>query len=404
MTALWDPIFGATAVAGTTDDRAWLRALCDVEAALARAAATVGLLDAAAAKQIGAACADAATGDPAALGRRAAADGNPVIPLVRDLRAAVAEATQDRPADRGGAGTGGAAAGVHLGATSQDILDSATMLVAHRATAVIGAALAEAGDTCARLAREHRDTPMAGRTLLQQAAPTTFGAAAAGWGDGLDRAGSRLRAVRAELAVQFGGAAGTLAAVHPHGPAVRAALAHELGLADPGTVWHTERTRVAELAGALGTAAGAVGKIATDVVLLAQTELGEVREGAAGGSSAMPHKQNPIAAVTARAAATQAPGLVATLLAAMTTEFQRGAGPWHAEWAPLAALLNAAGGAATRLGDSLRGLRVDDEAMALNLRYLGALAEPGRADRDRRAAHDLVDRYLARRRTGTAHQ
>ncbi|MGF7237634.1 MAG: 3-carboxy-cis,cis-muconate cycloisomerase [Frankia sp.] len=400
MSGLWDPIFGTTAVASTTDDRAWMTALCDVEAALARAGAAVGLLDSATAKQIGAACADAAISDPAALGRRAAADGNPVIPLVRDLRAAVTRATGD---DR-------FAAGVHLGATSQDILDTAAMLVARRATAVIGRALHGSADACARFAREHRNTPMAGRTLLRQALPTTFGAVAAGWGEGLDRAGARLSAVRSELAVQLGGAAGTLAALHPHGPAVRAALAGELGLADPGTVWHTERTRVADLAGALGGAAGAVGKIATDVVLLAQTELGEVREGAAGGSSSMPHKQNPIAAVTARAAAAQAPGLVATLLAAMPAEFQRGAGPWHAEWVPLTGLLNTTGGAATRLGDSLRDLRVDAEAMARNLRLLGEQVRPGQdvghpdvghpdvGHPDVGHAHDLVDHYLAGRR------
>ena len=175
---------------------------------------------------------------------------------------------------------------------------------------------------------------------------------------------------------------------HPHGPAVRAAFAAELGLADPGTVWHTERSRIAELAGALGATSGVLGKIATDVVLLAQTELGEVREAPSGGSSTMAHKQNPIAAVTARAGAAQAPGLVATLLAAMPGELQRGAGPWHAEWPALTALLNTTGGAADRLATSLAGLQVDEDALARNL--------PG-GNTDVGHAGDLVDHYLAGR-------
>jgi 3-carboxy-cis,cis-muconate cycloisomerase len=385
--ALFSPVFGASAVDAATDGQAWLRALCEVEAALARACAAAGLIDDATTRAIAVACTGEAGADAALLGRRAAADGNPVIPLVRDLRAAVTAAAGEE-----------AAARVHLGATSQDILDTAAMLVARRAIDVVLDALGGAADACAALARDHRGTPMAARTLLQQALPTTFGALAAGWGDGLDRAGTRLRAVRDGLSVQLGGAAGTLAALYPHGPAVRAALAAGLGLTDPGTVWHTERTRVAELAGALGAAAGAAGKVATDIVLLAQTELGEVREGAAGGSSAMPHKRNPIAAVTARAAAAQAPGLVATLLAAMAGELARGAGPWHTEWVPLTGLLAATGGAATRLRDSLAGMRVDTDAMARNLRHLDRIDEVVRPAADIGHAHDLVDTYLLGRR------
>jgi 3-carboxy-cis,cis-muconate cycloisomerase len=229
---------------------------------------------------------------------------------------------------------------------------------------------------------------MIGRTLLQQAVPTTFGAVAAGWGEGLDRTTLGLRAALGGLAVQLGGAAGTLAGWRPHGPAVRAAFAAELGLADPGTVWHVERSRIADLANALGAACGVIGKIATDVVLLAQTELGEVREAASGGSSTMADKHNPIAAVTARAGAAQAPGLVATLLAAMPAELQRGAGPWHAEWPALTALLNTTGGGADRLTTSLTGLEVDADAMARNLQ--GDNTDVGHAG-------DLVDHYLAAR-------
>ena len=222
-----------------------------------------------------------------------------MIPLVHDLRARLQDAAGPR-----------AAAGVHLGATSQDIVDTAAMLVARSALDLILDALGGAADACAALARRHRATTMIGRTLMQQALPTTFGAVAAGWGEGLDRSVARLRATRAELAVQLGGATGTLAGWHPDGPAVRAAFAAELALTDPGSVWHTERSRIAALAAGLGITCGSLAKVAGDVVLLAQTEVGELRESRGGGSSSMPHKHNPVAAITARAAAAQAPGLV----------------------------------------------------------------------------------------------
>ncbi len=371
MNPLWDPIFGRVESAVATDDRAWLRAMCDVEAALAYACAEAGLIEAAAAEQVRLACrAVGAQADPGAIGAAAAADGNPVRALVATIRAEIEDPQV-----------------VHLGATSQDVLDTAAMLVARRACEPIRAALEAAADICATLAAVHRDTPMAARTLLQQAVPTTFGAVAAGWGEGLDRAADRLAGV--EFVVQLGGAGGTLAGWYPHGPAVRAAVAHRLELRDPGVVWHTERTRIADLAAALGVACGVVGKIATDVALLAQTEVGEVREAAGGRSSAMAHKHNPIAAVTARAAAAQAPGLVATLLAAMPAELQRGAGPWHAEWPALTALLDSTGGAAGRLADSLTGLQIDTDAMARNLGLLTGDARP-----DIGHAADIVDRYL----------
>jgi 3-carboxy-cis,cis-muconate cycloisomerase len=365
VSELWDPIFGAGRVAPEVDDRAWVRAMLQAEAALARAAASAGVVDAPAAEVVAQACADADWVPVESLGAEAAAGGNPVIPLVQRLRARVGAAGEDA---------------VHVGATSQDIVDTAAMLVAGRAVGVIVDDLTAAADAAAALAREHRDTPMAARTLLQQASPTTFGAVAAVWGTGLDRAVARLRAV--EFAAQLGGAAGTLAALHPHGPAVRRAFARELGLTDPDGVWHTERTRIAELAGALACAAGVAGKVATDVVLLAQTEVGEVHEAAAGGSSSLPHKQNPVAAVTARAAAAQAPALAATLYTAMTGEQQRAAGAWHAEWPALTALLRCAGGAAARLRQCLEGLHVDVEAMQQNLgRTSGLLLA------DRIAAH-----------------
>jgi 3-carboxy-cis,cis-muconate cycloisomerase len=365
MSALWDSIFGAERVAAEVDDAAWVRAMLRAEAALARAAASEGVVDSTAADAVAHACTDADWVPVEALGAEAAAGGNPVIPLVQRLRTRVGPVGEDA---------------VHVGATSQDILDTAAMLVARRAARVIVHDLAAAADAAARLADEHRDTPMAGRTLLQHASPTTFGAVAAGWGTGLDRAVARLRGV--EFAAQLGGAAGTLAALHPHGPAVRRAFARELDLTDPDAVWHTDRTRVADLAGDLATAAGVAGKVATDVVLLAQTEVGEVREATPGGSSSLPHKQNPIAAVTARAAAAQTPGLAATVYAAMPGEQQRAAGAWHAEWPALTALLRWTGGAAARLRQCLDGLEVDVEAMHQNLRRTSGLLLA-----DRIAAH-----------------
>ncbi|TQM14156.1 3-carboxy-cis,cis-muconate cycloisomerase [Pseudonocardia kunmingensis] len=373
VSALFDPVFGADRVAARLDDASWVAALVAVEVALVRAAAEHGVVPTADAERIEAVAAGLRV-DPAALGRAAVEGGNPVIPLVRMLRAAAGEA----------------GASVHPGATSQDVMDTAAVLLVGWAGEVVLDDLRGAADAAAALAQEHRDTPMIARTLGQQALPTTFGLVAAGWCTGVDRARARLAEVVGALPVQLGGAAGTLAALHPHGPAVAASLARALRLADAAP-WHTERTRIGELAGALAVAAGACAKPATDVVLLAGTELGEVSEAAPGDSSSMPHKRNPIAAVTARAAARRAPGLAAVLLAAADHEHQRAAGPWHAEWQTLDELLRAAGGAAARLRTSLEGLQVHPERMAANLALppVGAAA-PGHAG-------ELVDRLLAER-------
>ncbi|MDQ6851233.1 MAG: lyase family protein [Actinomycetota bacterium] len=384
MSVIFDPIFGQLAVGSATNDRALLDALCETETALARACARSGLIELATALEIGGACEEVRRMDPVELGRRSVAGGNPVIPLVAELRTRL----EARAA-------GDAAQAVHLGATSQDVLDTALMLICSRALGVVLGDLGDCAELIAALAGEHRDTPMAGRTLLQQAVPTTFGALAAVWGSGLDRSRARLDAVRAALPVQLGGAAGTLAGLHPHGLQVQAALGHELDLAVPEGVWHTDRTVLTELAGTLGTVAATIAKVASDIVLLAQSELAELAEAAPGGSSAMAHKQNPIAAVTARAAAMQVPGLVATLLSAASPDLQRGAGSWHAEWTPLLTLLRTVGGASSRLRTSLSGLAVDTAAMAGNL---GALE--GTVDiTDLGHAADLVDRYLDRRRS-----
>lgn len=378
MSRLLEPIFGCSPVVAATDDRALLGALCEAEAALARACAAVGLIDVGIASEITAVCVEAGRAEPGDYGDRGVAGGNPVIPLVADLRERVGARAGTR-----------AAAAVHLGATSQDIIDTALMLVSSRAIGIALTDFAAAAGACTRLAREHRATPMAARTLLQLAAPTTFGAVAAGWGEGLHRAARRLETARTELPVQLGGAAGTMSAFHPKGFEVLDAFADALELARPAAPWHTERTVVTSLAGALGTAAAAVAKAATDVVLLAQSEVAEVSEAAPGGSSALPHKRNPIAAVTARAAAAQAPGLVATVLAA-APELQRGAGPWHAEWPALLGLLRAVGGAAARLRVSLTGLRAHPDAMRHNLSLISEAVDIT----DNGHATDVVDRYL----------
>ncbi|GAA3919332.1 lyase family protein [Actinoplanes auranticolor] len=423
---LFDGVLAAGEVRAAVADAAWVRAMLDAEAALARAAARCGIATAEDASAVTAACASLEV-DPGELGAEATGTGNPVVPLIGRLRAAVPEHVAPL---------------VHRGATSQDIVDTAAMLVAQRALVPLLGDLAAVTELTAALADRHRGTVVAGRTLLQQALPTTFGLVAAGWLTGLDSARRRLVEVRDHrLAAQLGGAAGTLAAFRPgdppagrtgeaahRGDAGQPALAGEVrggadagdvgvcmlgafsaeaGLAEPDLPWHTERTRVADLAGALGTAAGAIAKVARDLVLFAQTEVGEVAEaGDGGGSSTLPHKHNPIAAISAAAAAAQAPGLVATLLAAMAHEHQRAAGDWHAEWQPLRALLASTGSAAHQLRRALTGLRVDAGRMRANLDLThGALLAERVAGALRPAlgtgAHAVVRAAVARGDLGT---
>jgi 3-carboxy-cis,cis-muconate cycloisomerase len=380
---LFDGVLARGDVRSLTADRAWLKAMLRVEAALAVAQARVGVVPVAAADAIADACRPERF-DIAKLATAAAASGNPVVPLVEQLRATVPDEV---------------APYVHKGATSQDILDTTSMLIAHRALGGIMADLAGAADAAKDLARHHRDTPMPGRTLLQQAVPTTFGLKAAGWMTGLDDALAGLDWVRrTRLAVQVGGAAGTRAGMGDHGAEVAALLATELDLAEPVLPWHTIRTRPAELAGSLGVTAGAVGKVARDVTLLAQDEVGEVSEGAPGGSSAMSHKQNPVAAVSALACAAQAPGLVATMLAAMGHEHERAAGAWHAEWRPLRELLVATGSAVAWLRECLENLVVHEGAMRANLASL--MRRLGTESPDIGEAVQLVDRAVASRPSG----
>jgi 3-carboxy-cis,cis-muconate cycloisomerase len=378
---LFADLFGRGAV--RAGDEAWLQAMLDTEAGLARALERAGL----AADGAGAAITAAAMAsrfDPGELGRQAALTGNPVPPLVRALTAAAPP---------------WAAGAVHRGATSQDILDTAAMLVAKRALRAVLTDLTAAATAAAGLAAGHRDTVMIGRTLLQQAVPVTFGLVAAGWLTSIDEARQALTRVRDQrLAVQFGGAAGTLAALGDAGPRIAGLLAGELGLAQPVLPWHTDRQRILDLAAALTAAAAALGKIARDVTLLAQSEVAEVSEGGAGrgGSSAMPHKRNPVASVLVLGCTRRVPGLLATLAAAAEQEHQRAAGAWHAEWEPLADLLRLTGSAASWGAELLAGLVVDSGRMRANLAAAGGFPMAERVAvllgpaLGPAAAHDLI--------------
>ncbi|GAA4982296.1 3-carboxy-cis,cis-muconate cycloisomerase [Streptomyces hyderabadensis] len=355
-TSLLAPGWAGSPAAAATGDRAYLRALLDAEAALTRAQAALGLAPAEAADAVGAAAADPDAFDARSVAERARGGGNPVIPLVADLTRAVGEPY---------------APYVHRGATSQDILDTAAMLVAARTLDLLLPDLARTERALAGLAAEHRDTPMPGRTLTQHAVPTAFGLKAAGWRSLVLDARDRITAVRDALPVQLGGAAGTLAAFEAYGATdpvgLVAEYARELGLRAPLLPWHALRTPVADLAGALAFAAGALGKIAVDVLTLARTEIGEVAEGSGGGSSAMPHKANPVRSTLIAAAARRAPQLAATLYGSLAAEDERPAGAWHAEWEPLRDLLRLTGGAARDAAELAEGLRVRPDVMRAHL-------------------------------------
>jgi 3-carboxy-cis,cis-muconate cycloisomerase len=348
---LFGAVFGrGTAPGGgpVADDGAWLRSMLAAEAALARALERAGLVPGGAGAAVTkAAAADFGPGELAELGRAAAVTGSPVPGLARVLARRVPDPL--------------ARAAVHMGATSQDIMDTGAMLLARDALGAAVTDLAAAADAAARLAAAHRRTLMIGRTQLQHAVPVSFGLVAAGWLSGLDSAAEWLTFVRdTRLAVQFGGAAGTLASLGADGARVRALLAEELGLADPSLPWHTERLRVIDIAAVSARACAALSKIARDVTLLAQTEVGEV-------------KGNPVAAVAILGCARQAPGLLATLVACAEQEHQRAAGAWHAEWQPYGHLLELAASAAAWSRDLLAALDVDTARMAANLAEAGGL-------------------------------
>jgi 3-carboxy-cis,cis-muconate cycloisomerase len=346
------------------EDRATLQATLDFEAALARAQAKCGLVPNDAAETI-AACCKAELYDLASVSQGAQRAGTLAIPVVKLLGE---EIRRRDPA---------AASYVHLGATSQDVLDTGLVLQLRAAVALLLAGAAVLAGHLRALAELHAATPMLGRTLLQPATPITFGLKAAGWLGSVARGAARLRsAAKGALLLQYGGAAGTLAVLGTRGVEVSVALGAELGLTVPDAPWHGHRDRLAELASAAVMLTLSLGKMARDLSLLAQFEVGEVAEpGGAGrgGSSTMPHKRNPIASVTALAAATRAPALLAAIMAAMVGEHERAAGGWQSEaWAHAEIMLNLSG-AFDAMNEAMGGLVVDAAAMRGNIERLKGL-------------------------------
>jgi 3-carboxy-cis,cis-muconate cycloisomerase len=358
LSPLLAPMLSSAAMRAVCDDATYLQHMLGFEAALARAGAATGVIPARAADPIAKAC-KAGLFDLDALAEAATRSGNLAIPLVKALTANVAKADPD------------AARYVHWGATSQDVIDTATMLGLRAAIDALLSDTDRAIAGFAKLAAKHRDTAMVARTWLQHALPMPFGLKLAEYAAALHRSRTRLQRLRSEgLALQFGGAAGTLAALGDKGLLVADKLAQELELPLPDAPWHTHRDRIAEAASVFAILAGTCGKIARDLQLLMQTDVAEAFEPSGdgrGGSSTMPHKRNPVAAATALAAATMAPGLAATIFAAQVQDHERSAGPWHAEWPTLPMLLQVTSGALAATVDIAEGLEVDAARMRVNL-------------------------------------
>jgi 3-carboxy-cis,cis-muconate cycloisomerase len=351
-------MLSSAAMRAICDDMACLQHMLDFEAALARAEAAAGIIPASAADAIGGAC-KAGSFDLAGLAEAATRSGNLAIPLVNALTAGVARTDAD------------AARYVHWGATSQDVIDTAAMLTLRAAIDALLSDLDRAIVGFAGQARRHRNTAVVARTWLQHALPMPFGLKLAEYAAALHRSRLRLKRLRREtLALQFGGAAGTLAALGDKGWLVAERLARELALPLPDAPWHSHRDRIAEAASVLAILTGTCGKIARDVSLMMQTDVAEAFEPSGegrGGSSTMPHKRNPVAAATALAAATMAPNLAATIFAAQVQDHERSAGPWHAEWPTLPMLQLVTSGALAAIVDIAEGLEVDAARMRVNL-------------------------------------
>jgi 3-carboxy-cis,cis-muconate cycloisomerase len=335
-------------------DASLLQSMLQFEVALARAEARCDVIPADAADHI-AAAANADHFDAAAIARAARASGTIAVPFVD----ALVERVSLRDAR--------AAAFVHRGATSQDVTDTAIVLCVRRAVSMIAVDHDRLINRLRALSDAHADTVMMGRTLLQPAPPITFGLKVAGWLAAVDRSWTRvLDSATDALVLQFGGAAGTLAALGGDGPRVGDALARELDLRNPGAPWHTQRDRLAALVSACGIYTTALGKIARDVTLLMQSEVAEVAE-EGGRSSTLPHKRNPSRSAAVIAAATRLPALVAAFLAAAIDEHERGAGGWHAEAPTLVAAVQTTGAAVQAMADASESLRVDTARMRANL-------------------------------------
>src|SRR5438477_3416033 len=361
LSPLLAPMLSSAAMRAVCDDEAYLQHMLDFEAALARAEAATGVIPANAAGSITKAC-KASSFDLADLAEAAARSGNLAIPLVKALTANV-------DAD--------AARYVHWGATSQDVIDTAGMLTLRAAIDALLPDLDRAVAGFAKLAHQHRNTAVVARTWLQHALPMPFGLKLAEYAAALHRSRTRLQRLRSEgLALQFGGAAGTLAALGNKGLLVAEKLAAELKLPLPDAPWHTHRDRIADAASVFAILTGSCGKIARDVSLMMQTDVAEAFEPSGegrGGSSTMPHKRNPVACASALAAAAMAPSLAATIFAAQVGDHERSSGPWHAEWPTLPMLLLVTSGALAAMVDIAEGLEVDVERMRVNLDATGGL-------------------------------
>jgi len=359
---LLDPLFASDRMRAIFSDRNRLEGMLRFEAALARAEARVGVIPSSVVPTIESQC-RAELFDIEKLGCATALAGNPAIPLIKQLTALVAQRGRE------------AGDFVHFGATSQDAMDTGLVLQLRDALDLIESDLSALSGILAGLAVAQKKTPLAGRTWLQQAVPVTFGLKAAGWFSAVERHRARFRAMRPRILVlQFGGAAGTLASLEKNGLQVAEALAVELGLAVPDVPWHTHRDRVAEVATTLGLLVGTLGKIARDISLLTQTEIGEAFEPAAEGrgrSSAMPQKRNPVGSAVALSAAIRVPALVSVMLTAMVQENERGMGNWHAEWETLPEICTLTAGALQHMTRVLAGLELDVAQMAKNLEATG---------------------------------
>ncbi len=356
MAHLFDSLFGVPVLRDIFSERNFVASMLRFESALARAEGSTGIIPQASAQSI-AACCEADRFDLDALAEAAVSDGNVLIPLVRQLTELVRTQAPE------------AASYVHWGATSQDVLDTALVLQLRDALDWFTQAMDELCHLLAEQTESHRHTLLAGRTWMQHAVPITFGLRCAGSLDTMMRHRARLAELRSRLlVVQLGGAAGTLASLGANGEVVSRALAEALQLQEPDLPWHTHRDRLAELATTLGLLTGTLGKMARDLALGAQTEIGEISEGAGqGGSSTMPHKRNPVGAAVVLSSAMRVPGLVATMLAAMVQEGERGLGGWHAEWETLPEIIVLTGGALERMKAMVRGLAVHSSAMHENL-------------------------------------
>jgi 3-carboxy-cis,cis-muconate cycloisomerase len=354
---LLDPLFRSQAVEKVFSNRATLQAMLDFEAALARAEARAGFIPASAAPAIEAKC-RAELYDMTVLARAAASAGNLAIPLVKQLTLLVAKKEKD------------AARYVHWGATSQDTIDTGRVLQLRQALALISSELDLFAVVLGELVHKNRATLVVARTWMQQALPTTFGLKAAGWLDAIDRHRARLAETQERcLVLQFGGAVGTMAALGARGLDVAANLSKELQL-PLELPWHSHRDRMAEIATTLGLCCGTLGKIARDISLHTQTEVGEVFEPSAdgrGGSSTMPHKRNPVTCAVVLSAAARVPPLVSTMLGAMVQEQERGLGGWHAEWETLPEIVRLTAGALHHLTTTVSELEIDHERMRQNL-------------------------------------